>query len=154
MNNENGKNKSIKDLKKEAENIGQKVDDFCEEVETFLQTKQEELGINKVVTYPKPESTEEVREIYDTLRKNLPFVPPPDIFIVTSTVASMEADDQEELVKKAKKFDEFVEGDDPHGEHDFVSLEHKGQIFYMTFEWYGGQDGYRVVITLMNAKDW
>ena len=105
--------------------------------------------------YPEPKNPAEVRKIYDSLRANLPLIPRPDTFVITRTVSMLSAEDQAEIIKKVKEFTAFdKEQNDPYGEHDFIKVTHQEIDYFLKFDWYGGSEGYRVVITLMQASDY
>lgn len=106
---------------------------------------------NPKFIFPKPDS---FARLYDSLRSKIPLIAKPDTFILTRTVANLDPSDQAEIIKKTKAFNEFTEDIDPHNEHDLIKVEHKGEYYYLKFDWYGGQEGYRVVITLMNVRDY
>ena len=41
-----------------------------------------------------------------------------------------------ELVHKVQSFDQFSQENDPHGEHDFVSVEVAGEIYFAKIDYY------------------
>jgi hypothetical protein len=50
--------------------------------------------------------------------------------MTTAGVAALENPVRNAVVEKIKAFDAFDDGNDPWGEHDFVSVEHDGQTFF------------------------
>ena len=50
--------------------------------------------------------------------------------LMTAGVAALENPVRNAVVEKIKAFDAFDDGNDPWGEHDFVSVEHDGQTFF------------------------
>jgi len=56
--------------------------------------------------------------------------------LMTAGVAALEAPVRNAVVRKIKAFDAFDDGNDPWGEHDFVSIEHDGQTFFAKIDYY------------------
>lgn len=43
---------------------------------------------------------------------------------------------REQVITAVRTFDEFTEGDDPHGEHDFGAVEIEGETFFWKIDYY------------------
>lgn len=59
--------------------------------------------------------------------------------VITPGIAGIE--DLDGLYAKVRSFDEFTERNDPYGEHDFGTVEHKGQSYAVPQEVEGGRLG-------------
>ena len=55
---------------------------------------------------------------------------------------------------KVKNFDDFNESNDPYGEHDFGSFNHKGEEIFWKIDDYEGMEGYNLVLTIMLAEEY
>ena len=58
------------------------------------------------------------------------------LVMMTARVATLEKDGQQAVFRKIQTFTAFDDGDDPWGEHDFVSVEHEGQTFFAKIDYY------------------
>jgi major membrane immunogen (membrane-anchored lipoprotein) len=112
----------------------------------------------------------QIRNLNDTFRKLEPFeaqVKGLGRWIFTSGVSALVAScpDQYQLVKMVQTFNEFTEGDDPHGEHDFFALEFMGSKVLVKIDYYdkameyGSEDPADAskttrVMTLMTASEY
>ena len=56
--------------------------------------------------------------------------------LMTAGVAALGASVRNAVVRKIKAFDAFDDGNDPWGEHDFVSIVHNGQTFFAKIDYY------------------
>ncbi len=54
----------------------------------------------------------ETAQRYDTLRKSIPFIRPPDTLVVTGGLAAVFPDDLHPILTKVKEFDAFTEDND------------------------------------------
>ena len=54
--------------------------------------------------------------------------------VITKGIAAM--DDLDGLYAKVRAFNEFTDGNDPYGEHDFGSIEHEGETVFWKFDYY------------------
>ena len=54
--------------------------------------------------------------------------------VITKGIAAM--DDLDGLYAKVRAFNDFNERNDPYGEHDFGSVEHKGHAVFWKFDYY------------------
>jgi len=59
-----------------------------------------------------------------------------------------------DILQKVREFSTFTPDNDPWGEHDFGSFEHDGQKVFWKIDDYNGQDGYRLVLTVMLADEY
>lgn len=96
----------------------------------------------------------EVAARYDALRAKIPLVLPPDLLVVTRGIAEMGSEAVREILKKVKAFSDFNEDNDPHKEHDFGVIEHSGRKLFWKIDDYAGQEGYRLVLTVMLAEEY
>ena len=103
--------------------------------------------------------TQNIRKKNDTLRKLIPFVPSPHMFMRTSSVAALPEQKQLALFSKVVNFNDFNEDNDPYGEHDFFSVIQDGQKYFLKIDNYDKnlkfykENGIRV-ITLMHSNDY
>ena len=79
--------------------------------------------------------------------------------IFSHTVGALNSDDRVELLKAVRDFEDFPEGDDPYGEHDFGAINFRGIKYFFKFDYYdesydyGETNGNRV-LTIMEAGDY
>jgi hypothetical protein len=88
----------------------------------------------------------------DNLRKQIPYVLPPNLLVVTPRIAELE--DIDEVIAKVRDFDDFNEDNDPWGEHDFGAFDHNGKRIFWKVDDYGGAEGYELVLTIMLAEEY
>lgn len=55
--------------------------------------------------------------------------------VITRGVAVLP--DLDAIYSKVRSFHSFTPRNDPHGEHDFGAIEHKGQTLFWKFDYYG-----------------
>lgn len=76
--------------------------------------------------------TARIRELNDAFRKSF--------FggkvMLTSGVDALADNDKQALLAKVRTFDGFSADIDPHGEHDFVSVEHDGTKYFAKLDYY------------------
>ena len=96
----------------------------------------------------------ETAQRYDSLRKNIPFVRPPDTLVVTGGLAAAFPDDLPLILAKVKEFTIFTEDNDPWHEHDFGAFEFKGEKMFWKIDNYNGNEGYELVLTVMLASEY
>ena len=72
------------------------------------------------------EKTIRIRDLNDSLRRTLTG----GRISVTAGVNAMGLAHVAALITKLREFDQFDEGNDPHGEHDFGALHHDGKKFF------------------------
>jgi hypothetical protein len=65
-------------------------------------------------------NAEKIRSLNDSFRRNLVFG---GTVLLTPGVTSLEIDRQATLLEAVRKFDSFTRDNDPHGEHDFGSID-------------------------------
>lgn len=56
--------------------------------------------------------------------------------VITQGIAALSKDDQAEVINKVINFNDFSEDNDPHGEHDFGSIEHDGEKIFWKIDYY------------------
>lgn len=78
-------------------------------------------------------TTEKIRQLNDMFRE-LPFEQGRLFF--TNGVTSLGDDIVRQVMKSVIAYDDFNEGNDPHGEHDFGSFTIKGIKFFWKIDYY------------------
>jgi Protein of unknown function (DUF3768) len=56
--------------------------------------------------------------------------------MMTAGVNALPDKEKEEVLSKVRTFADFNGDNDPHGEHDFVSLEHEGEKYFGKIDYY------------------
>lgn len=56
--------------------------------------------------------------------------------MLTVGVDALPDTDKAAVLTKVRTFDRFDADNDPHGEHDFVSIEHEGQRYFAKMDYY------------------
>ena len=85
--------------------------------------------------------------------------------VLTCGIASLPLVQQNEVINKVKKFNDFTEDNDPYGEHDFGCFDYRGkQIFWkidlydLNYEFYSPQPDDETqtnrVLTIMFAEEY
>jgi hypothetical protein len=77
-------------------------------------------------------ATVRIRELNDALRKT--FIG--GRVLLTSGVDALPDTDKVALLEKVRAFDDFNGDNDPHGEHDFVDIEHLGDEYFAKLDYY------------------
>jgi hypothetical protein len=78
------------------------------------------------------DTTVRIRQLNDAFRQT--FVG--GRVLVTSGVDGLPDADKAALLDKVKTFDSFCRDNDPHGEHDFVNIEHGGETYFAKLDYY------------------
>jgi hypothetical protein len=78
------------------------------------------------------DKTARIRELNDSLRTTFTG----GRIMLSTGVAALSQADQAAVLEKVRTFDAFDYGNDPHREHDFVSVEHNGQKFFAKIDYY------------------
>ena len=78
------------------------------------------------------DSTARIRDLNDTFRKT--FVG--GKVMLTQGVDGLTAADKLVLLAKVRNFEDFHRDNDPHSEHDFVSIEHDGVRYFGKIDYY------------------
>ncbi len=60
----------------------------------------------------------------------------PGKLLITAGIDSFSWQDQVIIIDKVRTFETFTEDNDPHGEHDFGSLDHNGQKIFWKIDYY------------------
>jgi hypothetical protein len=89
----------------------------------------------------------------DALRARIPSIPPPDLLVITRGINAL-GDEVLDILQKVREFSTFTPDNDPWGEHDFGSFEHEGKKIFWKIDDYNGQEGYRLVLTVMLADEY
>jgi hypothetical protein len=104
-----------------------------------------------------------IAEINDRFRKK--GNDPLGQYVTTQQVAAMPLSDRIELKRMVRLFDNFTDGNDPYGEHDFGSVEFKGEKYFWKIDYYdenyeyGSEDPInlaitRRVLTIMHSSEY
>jgi len=83
-------------------------------------------------TAVQSERAQRIRELNDTLRQTFTS----GQVVMTIGVASLPEDELAQLLERVRRFDEFTKDNDPHGEHDFGSIEITGQTYFFKVDYY------------------
>lgn len=100
-----------------------------------------------------------IANLNDTLRSQLPLLPQPHRFVMTSAVATLPPQTLSELFAKLRSFNSFNSSNDFYQEHDFVSIKHDGETFFLKVDCYDSNleyyqpDGTRI-LTLMFSHEY
>jgi hypothetical protein len=73
-----------------------------------------------------------IRELNDALRRSFTG----GKVVMTDAVAALSETDLAQLLKRVRSFDDFNGDNDPHGEHDFGSVELAGQTYFFKVDYY------------------
>lgn len=76
--------------------------------------------------------TEAIRKLNDACRKGMA----PMVRHMTPGVNAMDRYTRSLLLARIRNFSEFHSGNDPHGEHDFGSVEYEGQKVFWKIDYY------------------
>lgn len=78
------------------------------------------------------DKTARIRELNDVLRTKFSG----GRIMMSAGVAALGEADQAAVLQKVRAFDAFDDGNDPHREHDFVSVEHDGEKYFAKIDYY------------------
>jgi hypothetical protein len=115
----------------------------------------------KVTTIGATKKTRAIRELNDAFRTSMDG----GQLTITSGVAALGAVAVHRLIQRVRTFDAFDEGNDPHGEHDFGSIEEGGEKYFWKIDYhcplmeFGSEDPAdptktRRVLTILRADEW
>lgn len=104
---------------------------------------------------------EKIKQLNDAFRKSFSG----GKVLLTCGIASLPLVQQNEVINKVKKFNDFTEDNDPYGEHDFGCFDYRGkQIFWkidlydLNYEFYSLQPDDETqtnrVLTIMFAEEY
>ena len=79
--------------------------------------------------------TARIRELNDALRLNLAG----GKVMLTQGVNQLADPDKAALLAKVRSFNDFNADNDPHREHDFVSVEHDGVSYFAKIDYYDSE---------------
>ena len=79
------------------------------------------------------DTTAKIRELNDAFRRQFPAN---GKRFITDGIFAFESDDRAAILDKVRAFDSFTDDNDPHGEHDFGSIEHKGERIFWKIDYY------------------
>jgi hypothetical protein len=73
-----------------------------------------------------------VRDLNDAFRKTFAG----GRVLMTAGVNALPETDKATVLEKVRTFDNFNRDNDPHGEHDFVDIEHAGETYFGKLDYY------------------
>jgi hypothetical protein len=76
------------------------------------------------------------RELNDNLRRNILTSPQFGEVLFTAGVAALRDDERFALVDEVRCFEDFNEGNDPYGEHDFGRIDFHGGRYFWKIDYY------------------
>jgi len=76
--------------------------------------------------------TNRIRELNDNLRSTFTG----GRVVMTDGVGALPENERAQLLERVRRFDEFTRDNDPHGEHDFGSVELAGQTYFFKLDYY------------------
>jgi hypothetical protein len=79
------------------------------------------------------EQSERIRALNDAFRRG--WTGKGTVY-VTSGIAALPRDERASILARVRAFDEFDEGNDPYGEHDFGSFERAGKTIFWKIDCY------------------
>lgn len=77
--------------------------------------------------------TARIRELNDTFRRDFPAG---GKRFITDGIFALDEADRAAILEKVRTFDSFTEDNDPHGEHDFGSIDHNGERIFWKIDYY------------------
>ena len=80
------------------------------------------------------DGTAKIRKRNDAFRRGFP--PNAQRFYLTAGILAFSGEDRAAILAKVRKFDAFTAGNDPHGEHDFGSIDHNGHRIFWKIDHY------------------
>ena len=90
----------------------------------------------------------------DRLRTSIPRISKPDLCVITKGIADMSVDDQVEIMTIVKEYTAFNDDNDPWGEHDFGCFYYNGIKMFWKIDNYAGDQGLRLVLTILLAEEY
>ena len=78
------------------------------------------------------ETTDRIRQLNDDLRQTFTG----GRVVMTDGVAAIPEGDLAQLLERVRRFDEFTKDNDPHGEHDFGTIDLAGQTYFFKVDYY------------------
>lgn len=79
------------------------------------------------------ETVKKIAELNDHLRITFVFG---GKILMTQGISALPPEDKDAILYKVRTFDTFTEDNDPYGEHDFGSFDHKGQKIFWKIDYY------------------
>ena len=85
--------------------------------------------------------------------------------LLTAGIDSMSLDDKANILSMVRNFNDFNEGNDPYNEHDFLSIDYKGNKIFAKIDYYDLNYEFMSenpadpavtnrVLTIMLAEEW
>jgi len=97
---------------------------------------------------------EDIATRNDALRARIPYIEKPDLLVLTRGIAALSEQEVADILTKVKEFNTFTKDNDPWKEHDFGSFSHNGNKIFWKIDNYQGEEGYRLVLTVMLAEEY
>ncbi|MEY9607057.1 hypothetical protein ABIF74_011810 [Bradyrhizobium japonicum] len=106
--------------------------------------------------------TAEIRRLNDAFRRSLVFG---GQTLLTAGVSALDRAAKTDVLRKVQTFDTFTSANDPHGEHDFGTVEHAGERYFWKIDYYDLEGKFaspdasepsltRRVLTIMRADEY
>ena len=77
--------------------------------------------------------TKKIRELNDAFRQHFPAT---GRRYITDGIFALDSDDRDAILEKVRTFDSFTPDNDPHGEHDFGSVDPNGERIFWKIDYY------------------
>lgn len=85
--------------------------------------------------------------------------------LLTAGIDSLPVEDKVNIISMVQNFNDFNEGNDPYNEHDFLSIDYKGNKIFAKIDYYDLNYEFMSenpadsavtnrVLTIMQAEDW
>ena len=85
--------------------------------------------------------------------------------LLTAGIDSMSSEDKANIVSLVQNFNNFNEDNDPYGEHDFLSIDYKGNKIFAKIDYYDLNNQYHSenpanpditnrILTIMTVFEW
>jgi hypothetical protein len=81
------------------------------------------------------DNTATIRELNDQCRQAWGVYPNTRV-VSTGGIMALTVEDRSAIYEKVQSFDSFTDDNDPHGEHDFGSIDHKGERIFWKIDYY------------------
>jgi Protein of unknown function (DUF3768) len=81
------------------------------------------------------ETKDRIRQLNDELRRTLVTTASGKV-VMTQGVAALPERELTQLLERVRSFDAFTNDNDPHGEHDFGTVELAGQTYFFKVDYY------------------
>ena len=83
-----------------------------------------------------PSDRERIRILNDEMRAAGPEDAGPNRWMITPGIQDLDPTEAQRAIEAVKTFTAFNQDNDPHGEHDFVDIEHDGEKYFAKVDYY------------------